>query len=120
MIYGIGIDITELKRIEERPDRLAQRILTPDEREVFSACRGKRKVEYLAGRFAAKEAYAKACGCGIGKHLSFQDMEILNTAAGKPMLSAKGDSRVLHISISHSRDYACAQVVIEDRSGASS
>ncbi|MED5072898.1 holo-ACP synthase [Anoxybacillus geothermalis] len=116
MIIGIGIDIVELERIRSilaRSRKLPERILTPREKAQFDELPPARQVEFLAGRFAAKEAYAKALGTGIGRHLSFQDIEIATDAYGKPRIAADCDREVVHLSISHSRDYAVAQVVIE-------
>ncbi|USK75309.1 holo-ACP synthase [Peribacillus frigoritolerans] len=115
MIKGIGVDITELDRMEtliNRQPRLKERILTESEILIFEKLKGRRKVEYFAGRFAAKEAFSKANGTGIGKHLSFLDIEITSDDKGKPVIS-KPFSEGVHLSISHSRDYAVAQVVIE-------
>ncbi|CAH0174348.1 holo-ACP synthase [Peribacillus castrilensis] len=115
MIKGIGVDITELDRMEtliNRQPRLKERILTESEILIFEKLNGRRKVEYFAGRFAAKEAFSKANGTGIGKHLSFLDIEIISDDKGKPVIS-KPFSKGVHLSISHSRDYAVAQVVIE-------
>jgi holo-[acyl-carrier protein] synthase len=115
VIKGIGVDITELDRMEtliNRQPRLKERILTESEILIFEKLNGRRKVEYFAGRFAAKEAFSKANGTGIGKHLSFLDIEITSDDKGKPMIS-KPFSEGVHLSISHSRDYAVAQVVIE-------
>ncbi|MET1176657.1 holo-ACP synthase [Peribacillus simplex] len=115
MIKGIGVDITELDRMEtliNRQPRLKERILTESEILIFEKLNGRRKVEYFAGRFTAKEAFSKANGTGIGKHLSFLDIEIISDDKGKPMIS-KPFSEGVHLSISHSRDYAVAQVVIE-------
>lgn len=115
MIKGIGVDITELDRMEtliNRQPRLKERILTEREILIYEKLNGRRKVEYFAGRFAAKEAFSKANGTGIGKHLSFLDIEIISDDKGKPMIS-KPFSEGVHLSISHSRDYAIAQVVIE-------
>jgi holo-[acyl-carrier protein] synthase len=115
MITGIGIDIIELARIEEmilRQQKFVDRILTPAEKEEFEKLSPRRKVEYLAGRFAAKEAYSKAAGPGIGKELSFLDIEIKSDSLGKPCF-AKPINKSAHLSISHSRDYAVAHVVIE-------
>ncbi|MCM3676781.1 holo-ACP synthase [Peribacillus simplex] len=115
MIRGIGVDITELDRMEtliNRQPRLKERILTESEILIFEKLNGRRKVEYFAGRFAAKEAFSKANGTGIGKHLSFLDIEIISDDKGKPVIS-KPFSEGVHLSISHSRDYAVAQVVIE-------
>lgn len=114
MIKGVGIDIVELERIErlvEKPSFIA-RILSDSEKERFRQLSGKRQVEFLAGRFAAKEAYAKARGTGIGRDLSFKDIEVLSNEKGKPFIEEK-DGETIHISISHSRDYAVAQVIIE-------
>lgn len=116
MIKGIGVDITELKRIEmllERQPRFKNRILTDSEIILFEKLQGRRQIEYFAGRFAAKEAFSKATGTGIGKHLSFLDIEVISDGKGKPMIS-KPFSEGVHLSISHSRDYAIAQVVIEE------
>lgn len=115
MIKGIGIDIIELSRIDElltRQKKLIDRILTPREKDLFETLSGSRCVEYLAGRFAAKEAFSKAMGTGIGKKLSFLDIEILTDELGKPFFR-KPEVRA-HLSISHSRDYAVAEVIIED------
>ncbi|CRK85129.1 holo-ACP synthase [Neobacillus massiliamazoniensis] len=114
MIKGIGIDIIELSRVEDvvnRTGKLVDRILTPSERDRFETLAGRRQVEFLAGRFAAKEAFSKAMGTGIGKDLSFLDIEIAVDPLGKPVI-VKPDVNA-HLSISHSRDYAVAQVVIE-------
>lgn len=115
MITGIGIDIVELKRIEhivDRQKRFPERILTPNEKQVYDTLVGNRKIEFLAGRFAAKEAYSKATGSGIGKELSFLDIEITTDEKGKPCVRRPLHEGV-HLSISHSREYAVAQVVIE-------
>ncbi|MGE7782125.1 holo-ACP synthase [Peribacillus sp. NPDC097264] len=115
MIKGIGVDITELDRIElllSRQPRFKNRILTDSEILLFDKLQGRRKIEYFAGRFAAKEAFSKAVGTGIGRHLSFLDIEIVSDGNGKPMI-IKPFSEGVHLSISHSRDYAIAHVVVE-------
>jgi holo-[acyl-carrier protein] synthase len=115
MIKGIGIDIIELSRIQDmlnRQQKLIDRILTENEKQKFTALSGRRKVEFLAGRFSAKEAFSKAIGTGIGKSLSFIDIEIETDSLGKPII-VKPEVRA-HLSISHSRDYAVAQVIIEE------
>ncbi|CDQ21506.1 holo-[acyl-carrier-protein] synthase [Halobacillus karajensis] len=118
MIKGIGVDIIELGRIKQsikRKERFVQRILTQREHDRYETLSEKRKVEYLAGRFAAKEAFAKATGTGIGE-LGFHDVEILsNETTGAPVMSAKGyENEQLWVSISHSTDHAIAQVVLEE------
>lgn len=115
MIAGIGVDIVETERIREimkRKPRFADRILTDTEQRDFRRLPESRKTEYLAGRFAAKEAFAKALGTGIGKDLSFRDIEIQTDPAGKPFF-AKPKERGVHLSISHSKTCAVAMVVIE-------
>ena len=115
MIVGIGIDIVELERIQgifERNPRFAERILTEKERHSFSLLSYPRQIEFLAGRFAAKEAFSKAYGTGLGKDLSFQEIEIDADGKGKPYI-VKPFSEGVHLSISHSRHYAVAQVIIE-------
>lgn len=117
MIYGIGIDLVELKRIEQtldRQPRFAERILTQAEQERFQTLAGHRRIEYLAGRFAAKEAFVKAFGTGVGKTVSWQDVEILNDETGRPIMSGPFDG-VIHVSITHSEQYASAQVLLEKR-----
>ncbi|MBS4192513.1 holo-ACP synthase [Bacillus sp. FJAT-49705] len=115
MISGIGIDIVELDRIKkiyERQEKFVERILTSKEKAEFKVLTKERKTEYLAGRFAAKEAFSKAMGTGIGEALSFLDIEIEKDARGKPYFS-KPLTQGVHLSISHSKEYAVAQVVIE-------
>jgi holo-[acyl-carrier protein] synthase len=115
MIKGIGIDIVEISRIEEmikKQRKFPERILTSNELDRFQSFSGKRKAEYLAGRFAAKEAFSKAYGTGIGSALSFQDMEIMSDELGKPYFSSP-DMKGIHLSITHTREYAAAQVIIE-------
>ncbi|WP_152655444.1 holo-ACP synthase [Oceanobacillus sp. CFH 90083] len=118
MILGIGVDIVELKRIKrllEKNNRFLQRILTEAEQDKAMDLANHRRVEYVAGRFAAKEALAKANRTGIGK-LSFQQIEIRNNAGGAPEMQVEGMEDVhIHLSISHSREYAVAQVLLEKR-----
>ncbi|SER13347.1 holo-ACP synthase [Piscibacillus halophilus] len=118
MIIGTGIDLVELNRIERlmnKNDKLVHRILSVREREKLSQYMNqKRKIEFLAGRFAAKEAYSKALGTGIGSQLSFQSIEIVSNEVGRPQIIYKGEVQTsAHVSISHSKEYAVAQVIIE-------
>lgn len=119
MIKGIGIDIIELERIRQsllNNARFVERILTPQEREGYRQLTNeKRKIEYVAGRFAAKEAFAKAVGTGIGK-LAFQDMTVSKTKDGAPVLHVVGfEEENIFLSISHAEHYAVAQVILEAR-----
>lgn len=115
VIAGIGLDIVELKRIKdisEKHPKFVDRILTLTEKEKYECLRGNRQIEFLAGRFAAKEAFSKAMGTGIGKSLSFLDIEVENDENGKPSIK-KPICYGVHLSITHSAEYAVAQVIIE-------
>ncbi|MCA0972797.1 holo-ACP synthase [Halobacillus litoralis] len=116
MIKGIGIDLIELDRINQsikRSSRFVQRILTPKEQERFHTLKEKRQTEFVAGRFAAKEAFAKSVGTGIGT-ISFQDIEILPDELGAPTMRVRGfEEYKIWVSISHSSTQAVAQVVVE-------
>ena len=115
-IKGLGMDAVELSRIEKivaEPKSFLEKVLTPKELEKYHTLPFKRKVEFLAGRFAAKEAYAKALGTGIGQHISFQDIEVLNDATGKPVLVCERYSNQTWIAITHTSHDAYAVVVLE-------
>lgn len=116
MITGIGLDITEIKKIESvstKTSKFVTRVLTKKEKEMMEALSGSRRLEFLAGRFAAKEAFSKALGTGIGKECSFQDIEILKESSGKPILYFKERPINGFISITHTKDYAAAQVILQ-------
>lgn len=121
-VFGIGIDIVEIDRIEDLldkyGDRFAEKVFTGAEREYCG--KAKRPALHFAARFAAKEAVAKAFGTGIGAQLEWQDMEILRDAAGAPHLALSGAGKrfaeehgieEVKISLSHARDYAAANAV---------
>ncbi|MFD1706959.1 holo-ACP synthase [Siminovitchia sediminis] len=115
MILGIGLDLVEIERIEKlrkRQMRFPERVLTEGERQVYETLPENRKTEFLAGRFAAKEAYAKALGTGIGAQLSFHDIEIVADELGKPHI-IRPTSEKTHLSITHTKAYAAAQVILE-------
>lgn len=115
MIVGLGTDIIEINRVKEiesRNNRLSKRILSESEMMHYNTLKSdKRRMEYLAGRFAVKEAYSKALGTGIGKSAAFQDVICLNDDLGKPFI--KDDKRA-HVSISHAEEYAVATVILEE------
>ncbi|MGG1684817.1 holo-ACP synthase [Pseudalkalibacillus sp. NRS-1564] len=115
MIRGIGIDMIEIDRIKQVVQRnaaFAGRILTERERREYQQISGHRSVEFLAGRFAAKEAYAKARGTGIGR-LSWQDICVRKLPEGAPYIESADQDEKIHISISHTKQHAIAQVIIE-------
>lgn len=116
MITGIGLDIVELDRIgklDARSGNFRARILTIAEQAIYDSLHGHRQVEFLAGRFAGKEAFAKARGTGIGTGCNFIDIEIVPDANGKPMLNFKGVSVSGFISITHTKNVAAAQVILQ-------
>lgn len=115
MVYGIGVDIEELARIREVSDRqhFVKKVLTPKEIEIYQQLVPKRAVEFLAGRWSAKEAYSKAYGTGIGGQVSFQDIEILDSQTGKPMLTKHPFEGRGLVSISHTSQYVMTQVLLE-------
>ena len=124
MIVGIGVDIAETARMEKLfakfGQRFARRILTADELLEFD--RRKHSSSYLATRFAAKEAVAKALGTGIGEQLGFHSVQIDNDSQGKPLLRFLGsavdliaglDINNAMISLSDEKHYVVAMVVLE-------
>ncbi|TVY10200.1 holo-ACP synthase [Paenibacillus cremeus] len=103
MIIGVGTDLLDIARVktileQSAGERFLQRILTPAEQELAASRKG-RLAEFAAGRFAAKEAVVKALGCGIGKEVTFQDVEVLPDGKGKPVcrLSKAAWERVVAI-----------------------
>ena len=116
MIVGHGIDIEELASIQnavEKREGFARRVLTDKEMERFASLKGRRQIEYLAGRWSAKEAFSKAMGTGIGK-LGFQDLEVLNNERGAPYFSKSPFSGKVWLSISHTDQFVTASVILEE------
>jgi len=128
MIYGIGTDICDIRRVAatlgRRGERFAEKVLGPHEIEVFRARRAKleaRGVAYLATRFAAKEAFSKAIGLGMRLPMTWRDCEVVKAPSGKPGLRLHGalaawcDERRLfaQVSVSDESSYACAFVIVE-------
>lgn len=118
MIKGIGIDLIELDRIQkniEKSNKFMERVLTEEEKEIYHTLTAKhRQTEFVAGRFAAKEALGKAMGTGIGKEFSFQDISVIRTVDGAPKMKIADCRFKVWVSISHSQSHAIAQVVLED------
>jgi holo-[acyl-carrier protein] synthase len=117
MIIGMGVDITEVRRlrqaIEKWGDDFLNRVFTREELENAKT-RGSLH-QHLAGRFAAKEAVFKALG-DVG--LNWRDVQILNNNEGKPyceILKGKGKRFSVYISISHVKTYAVASAIITEK-----
>ena len=124
-VVGIGMDLVEIRRIERSFQRFgesfAARVLSPAE----LACLPKsavRRTEFLAGRFAAKEASVKALGTGFADGVSFADIEILPNQAGAPQMHLTGRAADLarslgvarlHVTLTHTDSVAAAVVVME-------
>lgn len=124
MIFGIGTDIVEVSRIEDSlarfGDAFAQRILT--EQEWLSFQQSRTQARFLAKRFAAKEAFAKALGTGLREPATFQNIGVTHDDLGKPVLDltpalqAFLDKKGIvqqHLSISDEKSLAAAFVVLE-------
>ena len=122
-IIGLGTDIVEISRLkkalENNQEHFVSRVYTSAESALAES--KKNSVACYAGRWAAKEAAAKALGCGIGKNCSFTDIEILNDPAGKPLMTFSGNAEKLavslgindiKVSISHEINYAVATVIL--------
>lgn len=117
MITGIGLDIVEverIKRLDSKSAKLRERVLTPNELGEYALLSANRKTEFLAGRFAAKEAFGKAMGTGIGRMCAFHDIEIRKDPIGKPSVFFRGSEDGL-VSITHTKEYAAAQVILQSK-----
>ena len=115
MSKHIGIDIVEFEEIKERlSDRFVDRILSAQELVKYSQIKNtERKITYLAGRFAAKEAYTKVYK-RFEEPLNFKDVIILNDEYGAPYIISKyRPEDHVSVSISHSRNYAVAICIKE-------
>ncbi|AXY24652.1 holo-[acyl-carrier-protein] synthase [Suicoccus acidiformans] len=112
----IGTDIIEIERVYEASQRqahFAKRILSAEEYALYDTYSPKRQQTFLAGRFSAKEAYGKALGTGVGHWLKFDQLSVMPDAKGAPQWSQGPITEGVRVSISHSRDYATATVLIE-------
>ena len=128
MIYGIGTDICDVRRIREslarHGDRFAERVLCDGELAAWRA-RGarwpERGVRYLATRFSAKESFSKAIGLGMVMPMTWRACEIVNLPSGQPAIVLHGalkdwfDARGLrcHITVTDETDYAASFCVVE-------
>ncbi len=130
MIIGIGTDIVEIARIarsiDKFGDKFIQRNFSID--EIKNAEKLNNSNFYYAKRFAAKEAFAKAIGTGIGENAAFKDISTLNNEAGAPYIKLSGQAKLfikklqenynnkpikIHVSLSDEKQYAQAFVILE-------
>ena len=128
MIFGIGIDLIEIARIEAAyarfGERFARRILGDRELERYHTRRSRsdaRGLAFLATRFAAKEAISKALGLGMRSPMHWRAVEVLNEPGGRPIAAVRGElaeyvrrHRIkLHISVTDERQMAAAYAIAE-------
>lgn len=124
MIYGIGVDLVDIRRMEgvltKWGDRFIGRVFTPEETEICYARAYPSSAFSL--RFAAKEAFAKAIGLGMKKGIRWRDIEVFHFPGGRPGLRVHGRSSEIckqenitgfHLSLSDEGDYGVAMVVLE-------
>ena len=128
MIYGIGTDICDIRRIkaalERSGERFSLKVLSDAEFKVWKARSARwpeRGVRYLATRFSAKEAFSKAIGLGMRMPMSWRLCEISKMASGKPEIVLHGGLKVwfaekgltAHITVTDESDYAASFCVVE-------
>ncbi len=123
MIYGIGSDIIEVDRIKgaiEKDNGFKEKVFSVSE---ISLCESKsNKYQSYAARFAAKEAFMKAFGTGWSDGIAWKEIEVLSEETGRPYLNLLNKTKeiicqehnfIMHVSLSHLKDYAIAQVILE-------
>ena len=128
MIYGIGTDICDIRRIAatfgRQGERFAERVLSESELQVWRARNARlpqRGLRYLATRFSAKEAFSKAIGKGMRTPMSWRLCEIANERSGKPIIVLHGALKTwfeaeglsAHVTVSDESNYATSFVVVE-------
>ncbi|MDP2031789.1 MAG: holo-ACP synthase [Polaromonas sp.] len=128
MIYGIGTDICDVRRVrasfERHGERFAQKILSDAELATWKARSARwpeRGLRYLATRFSAKEAFSKAIGLGMRMPMSWRSCEIAKAASGKPEIVLHGvlkewfeaQGLTAHVTVTDETDYAASFVVVE-------
>ena len=122
MIFGIGTDIIEIKRVKRaisRSPRFLERIFTENELKYYRE--KNMNAQHIAGGFSAKEAVLKALGTGL-RGFRWKDIEVLRDSMGKPVVRFSGNVKqfaedngigAIHVTISHSKDFAAATAVAE-------
>jgi holo-[acyl-carrier protein] synthase len=128
MIYGIGTDICDIRRIrvslERHGERFAQKVLSDNELQTYRARSERwpeRGVRYVATRFSAKEAFSKAIGMGMRMPMTWRLCEVAKLPSGQPTLVLHGVLKewfeakglTAHVSVSDESDYATSYVIVE-------
>jgi holo-[acyl-carrier protein] synthase len=124
MIYGIGIDLVENERLEKIIAKwgatFLQRVFSDGEIEYCG--RHAQSSLHYGARFAAKESFLKALGIGLGMGVKLREIEVVHNKDGKPDLALRGEAAVqikkrdiakVHLSLTHTKDYATAIVLLE-------
>jgi holo-[acyl-carrier protein] synthase len=124
MIFGIGIDLVNIPRIDRLlrnwEDRFKKRVFSQN--EIDNSQRYMRSSERFAANFAVKEAFFKAIGNGFKGNIRMVDIEVLRDQYGKPYINLHGRAKQaaetaqinsIYVSISHDGDYATAVVILE-------
>ena len=130
MIFGIGTDVCDVRRIraslERYGERFARKVLAEGEFDTWRARRARwpeRGVRYVATRFSAKEAFSKAIGLGMRMPMTWTQCEIAKLPTGQPVIVLHGglkewfDAKGLsaHVSVTDETDYAASFVVVEKK-----
>ena len=124
MIYGIGIDLCSIRRVQNIKDlnKFANKILTSDEIKHLDTLDQKNSVNYLAKQFAAKEALSKALGTGLIGDVKLNLIEIDRDQSGKPYIKMNDHMKTLlskigvnstFVSLADDSDFAVATVILE-------
>ena len=132
MIYGIGTDICDVRRIrssiERLGDRFAEKVLAEGELATWRARSARwpdRGVRYMATRFSAKESFSKAIGLGMRMPMTWRHCEIVNLPSGQPSIVLHGALKEwfeaqglqVHLSVTDESDYAASFCVVEKKAG---
>jgi holo-[acyl-carrier protein] synthase len=124
MIYGIGIDLVENDRIEKIIQKWGEKFLSRvfSDREIAYCGRYAQASIHYGARFAVKESFLKAIGIGLGRGVKLLEIEVVNEESGKPELMLSGGAQdffvkagieKIHLSITHTKNYASAMVLLE-------
>ncbi|MGM9427972.1 holo-ACP synthase [Hydrogenophaga sp. MI9] len=128
MIFGIGTDICDIRRIDatfqRQGERFAQKVLGDQELVIWQRRQARwpqRGLSYLATRFSAKEAFSKAIGLGMRSPMAWRRCEILNLPSGQPVIVLNGELKDwfeaqglrAHVTVTDETDYAASFVVVE-------
>lgn len=128
MIYGIGTDICDIRRLEatfgRQGERFVRKVLSDAEILVWrrrAERNAQRGLSFLATRFSAKEAFSKAIGLGMRTPMAWRRCEILNLPSGQPVIVLHGELKTwferqglrAHVTVTDETDYAASFVVIE-------